>query len=343
MTQADAPNHGCPQPAGRGAAASRERRQRPGTHHPHPGGERGAHDLATSSPGAARASPKPGAWARSSSSTARPTAPPRSRSAGGAVSCARRSGASVAPTSTPCPTSAVATSSWVMPTAPTTSGSSRRSSRRCATATSSRWAPGGAGSIEPGSMPGAAPVPRHPGHDLDPQPLYGSHFTDIHCGMRGITREALVAHGPRSQSWEYASEMVLKSVRMGLKTVEVPVTFYKDRDGRLSPPQALRLVLPVPGGWINLRAMFIYGAEFFAAQARLRASLWAWCSPCRSASARSRSARSPSASTGCSRDRAVGGRAAELLLRMPGPHLPRLHRPEPRTITTIIRLHQSSL
>ena len=28
-----------------------------------------------------------------------------------------------------------------------------------------------------------------------------------------------------SQSWEYASEMVLKSVRMELKTTEVPVTF----------------------------------------------------------------------------------------------------------------------
>jgi hypothetical protein len=37
-----------------------------------------------------------------------------------------------------------------------------------------------------------------------------------------------------SQSWEYASEMVLKSVRMDLRTAEVPVRFLKDEKGRLS-------------------------------------------------------------------------------------------------------------
>ncbi len=55
----------------------------------------------------------------------------------------------------------------------------------------SRWK----GSIEPGAMPRAPPVLRHPGHDLDPQRLYGSNFTDIHCGMRGITRDALMRMG----------------------------------------------------------------------------------------------------------------------------------------------------
>jgi len=66
-----------------------------------------------------------------------------------------------------------------------------------------------------------------------------------------------------SQSWEYASEMVLKSVRMQLRTTEVPVTFYKDREGRLSHHKRSGWRSPFQAAWINLRAMFIYGAEYF--------------------------------------------------------------------------------
>jgi hypothetical protein len=81
--------------------------------------------------------------------------------------------------------------------------------------------------------------------------------------MRGITRDALIRMGLVSQSWEYASEMVLKSVRMRLRTVEVPVTFYKDRDGRLSHHKRSGWFSPFAAAWINLRAMFVHGAEFF--------------------------------------------------------------------------------
>ena len=93
--------------------------------------------------------------------------------------------------------------------------------------------------------------------------LYGSKFSDIHCGMRGITRDALLRMGIVSQSWEYASEMVLKSVRMELRTTEVPVTFLKDREGRLSHHKRSGWFSPFAAAWINLRAMFVHGAEFF--------------------------------------------------------------------------------
>ncbi len=93
--------------------------------------------------------------------------------------------------------------------------------------------------------------------------IYGSRFSDIHCGMRGLTREALVAMDLRSQSWEYASEIVLKSVHMGLKTAEVPVRFYKDRDGRVSHHVRAGWFSPWHAAWINLRAMFVWGADFF--------------------------------------------------------------------------------
>lgn len=120
------------------------------------------------------------------------------------------------------------------------------------------------GYVEPGSMP---PLHRYFGTPLTTwilNVLFRSRFTDIHCGMRALTRDALVRLRLESQSWEYASEMVLKSVHLGLRTAEVPVRFYKDRDGRLSHHKRSGWFSPWQAGWINLRAMFTYGADFFA-------------------------------------------------------------------------------
>jgi len=119
------------------------------------------------------------------------------------------------------------------------------------------------GYIEPGSMP---PLHRYLGTPVTTMILnviFSSRFSDIHCGMRGITRDALARMDLRSQSWEYASEMVLKSVHMGLRTEEVPIRFLKDRDGRLSHHKRSGWFSPWYAAWINLRAMFVYGADFF--------------------------------------------------------------------------------
>jgi hypothetical protein len=51
---------------------------------------------------------------------------------------------------------------------------------------------------------------------------------------------------------------------MSLRTAEVPVTFYKDRDGRVSHHKRSGWFSPFQAAWINLQAMFVYGAEFFA-------------------------------------------------------------------------------
>jgi glycosyltransferase involved in cell wall biosynthesis len=123
----------------------------------------------------------------------------------------------------------------------------------------SRWK----GSIEPGSMPALHRYVGTPVTTWILNVVYSSHFSDIHCGMRGITRDALQGMRLRSQSWEYASEMVLKSVHMQLRTAEVPVTFLKDREGRLSHHKRAGWLSPFQAAWINLRATFVYGAEFF--------------------------------------------------------------------------------
>jgi Glycosyl transferase family 2 len=123
----------------------------------------------------------------------------------------------------------------------------------------SRWL----GSIEPGSMPF---LHRYVGTPLTTRilnVLYSSRFSDIHCGMRGITRDALERMEIQSQSWEYASEMVLKSVHMELRTTEVPVRFLRDPEGRESHHKRAGWLSPWKAAWINLRAMFVYGSDFF--------------------------------------------------------------------------------
>jgi glycosyltransferase involved in cell wall biosynthesis len=119
------------------------------------------------------------------------------------------------------------------------------------------------GYIEPGSMPKLHRYLGTPVTTWILNRLYSSRFSDIHCGMRGITRDALERMDLRSQSWEYASEMVLKSVHMKLRTAEVPVRFLKDREGRVSHHRRIGWFSPWQAAWINLRAMFIYGADFF--------------------------------------------------------------------------------
>jgi glycosyltransferase involved in cell wall biosynthesis len=119
------------------------------------------------------------------------------------------------------------------------------------------------GYIEPGAMP---PLHRYLGTPVTTwilNVIFSSHFSDIHCGMRGISKAALDRMALRSQSWEYASEMVLKSVHMKLVTAEVPIRFLKDMEGRLSHLKRSGWFSPWAAAWINLRAMFVYGASFF--------------------------------------------------------------------------------
>src|SRR5258708_37074905 len=119
------------------------------------------------------------------------------------------------------------------------------------------------GYIEPDSMPKLHRYFGTPATTWILNFLYSSKFSDIHCGMRGITRDAFARLQLDSQSWEYASEMVLKSVHLKLRTAEVPVRFLKDRDGRLSHHKRAGWFSPWPAASINRRASFVYGADFF--------------------------------------------------------------------------------
>ena len=119
------------------------------------------------------------------------------------------------------------------------------------------------GAIEKGAMP---PLHRYFGTPVTTWMLnliYGSQFSDIHCGMRGITLDGFIRMNFGSQSWQYASEMIIKALHLELKIGEVPVNFYKDREGRISNLKRIGWLAPWQVGWITIEAMFTYGADFF--------------------------------------------------------------------------------
>jgi hypothetical protein len=93
--------------------------------------------------------------------------------------------------------------------------------------------------------------------------IYGTRFSDIHCGMRAITRDGLERMQLESPGWEYASEMILKARRLGMRTTEVPVRFWKDREGRESHLKRGGWKTPWIAGWDSLRVMFLYAPDFF--------------------------------------------------------------------------------
>jgi glycosyltransferase involved in cell wall biosynthesis len=117
------------------------------------------------------------------------------------------------------------------------------------------------GTIAPGAMPA---LHRYFGIPLTTFILNlvcGTRFSDIHCGMRALTRDALVRMDLRSQGWEYASEMVLKAVHMGLATTEVAIDFLPCPPGRQSHMKRRGPLEPWRAGWANLRATMAFAAR----------------------------------------------------------------------------------
>jgi glycosyltransferase involved in cell wall biosynthesis len=60
--------------------------------------------------------------------------------------------------------------------------------------------------------------------------LFRTRISDSHCGMRAFTREAYERMALRTTGMEFASEMVVGSLRAGLRIEELPIT-YRPRIG----------------------------------------------------------------------------------------------------------------
>lgn len=117
------------------------------------------------------------------------------------------------------------------------------------------------GFIEKGAMPA---LHRYFGNPLTTwilNQLLETNYSDIHSGLRAMTFDALKKIDIQSQSWEYASEMVVKASLLKLKSTEVPINFYKDREGRESHHKRLGWFSPWYAGWINLKVMLLHVPE----------------------------------------------------------------------------------
>jgi hypothetical protein len=84
--------------------------------------------------------------------------------------------------------------------------------------------------------------------------IFSAHVSDAHCGLRALRREAVPRLGLSATGMEFASEMVIKAAKQGLRIEEVPIT-YRPRvgDSKLSR---------VPDAWRHVRFMLVHSATF---------------------------------------------------------------------------------
>jgi Glycosyl transferase family 2 len=108
------------------------------------------------------------------------------------------------------------------------------------------------GTILPGAMPWKN---RHVGNPLSTgllNRLFRAGISDVHCGMRAITKDAYRSLDLRTTGMEFASEMVIRAAMTGMEIAEVPITFRPD--GRNRPPH----LRPWRDGWRHLKTILIF-------------------------------------------------------------------------------------
>jgi glycosyltransferase involved in cell wall biosynthesis len=76
---------------------------------------------------------------------------------------------------------------------------------------------------------------------------------DIHCGMRGLTKDLFLRLPFTELGWEYASEMIVSSRNLGSKICEIPIDFLKEPEGRISHQKRNGWLTPFKAGWGTLR------------------------------------------------------------------------------------------
>ena len=112
------------------------------------------------------------------------------------------------------------------------------------------------GAIEPGAMP---PLHRYVGNPVLSalgRLFFSSPVGDFHSGMRGFSRDAMVALQLRTTGMEFASEMIVRSSLAKLRIGQVPATLRPDRRGR---PPHLRTWRD---GWRHLRFLLLYSPRW---------------------------------------------------------------------------------
>ena len=112
------------------------------------------------------------------------------------------------------------------------------------------------GGIEPGAMPWKNRYIGNPVLSFIGRLFFPSKLGDFHCGLRAFSVDAYRRMNLRTTGMEFASEMVIKSIVLGLRVTEVPTTLRPD--GRRRPPH----LRPWRDGWRHLRFMLLFSPRW---------------------------------------------------------------------------------
>ena len=81
--------------------------------------------------------------------------------------------------------------------------------------------------------------------------LFKTKISDAHCGMRAFKKDLLEKMDLQTSGMEFASEMIIKTAKLGIRIKEVPIT-YSPRSGGEAK------LVSVEDGWRHVRFMFLY-------------------------------------------------------------------------------------
>jgi len=112
------------------------------------------------------------------------------------------------------------------------------------------------GEIKPGAMPF---LHRHIGNPLLTGLLnlfFKTSFSDVHCGFKAFTKEALKKLDLKCIGMEFASELTIKASKENLKTTEIPITYCPRDKATKSKLNSFK------DGWRHLRFMLLFAPNW---------------------------------------------------------------------------------
>lgn len=112
------------------------------------------------------------------------------------------------------------------------------------------------GGIQPGAMPWKNRYLGNPVLSFIGRLFFSTKLGDFHCGLRGCSIDAYRRMNLRTTGMEFASEMVIKSVVLGLRVAEVPTTLRPDTRDRAPH------LRPWRDGWRHLRFMLLFSPRW---------------------------------------------------------------------------------
>lgn len=136
------------------------------------------------------------------------------------------------------------------------------------------------GGIAPGAMPFHHRYLGNPVLSGIGRTLFKTPAKDFHCGLRGMSKDAVMKMDLQTTGMEFASEMVIKASLLGMKVCEVPTELHPD--GRDRPPH----LRSWRDGWRHLRFMLLFSPRWlffypglFLILLGLVLSIWTLISP----------------------------------------------------------------